>query len=174
MKLFLLRLFLTLTILVLLYQPFVWSRILAVVLCVIFITLSRIKDYDRARDRILSLLADKIFFVSIIIVLADCKFLWVPFVAWVIGVVFIHSGVDLLQKSLHSGDSDFQFSRKINLIHMLFVLIVMTLFVWINFLPKEWMDCMIRFVSYFWFFMTVFFLLKSLTSAQFKRLMSDA
>lgn len=174
MYIFLFRIALTFFVLVFLYQPHPWARGLGLVLGFVCMGLSRVRVGDGPRYQILNLLADKVFFGSVLIVLVDLKVLWVPFVAWVVGVVFIHSGVDLLQKSLHASDLNFRSLQKINAIHMILAWLAMTIFVMDDCLPKEWVSHVLVFVSYVWFFLTVFFLAKSLVSANFRKLMNNA
>jgi phosphatidylglycerophosphate synthase len=136
--------------------------------------LSYQKLYKGMQNKILGLLADKIFFSSTLIVLADLKVVSVILVAWVIGVVFVHSGIDLLQRSLQVGTLDLGFSWTENLIHMGFVLIVLIISslqgYWDGAAPRQ----AVNIISYSWFFFTAFLLIRSLFSEKFQKMIKES
>lgn len=174
MKIFLIRLFLTFLVQIFLYQKSTVYLGLAIVVYFFGGILSCQKIYQSTRDRILSLLSDKIFFCSTLVALVDLEVLPTILAAWVIGVVFIHSGVDLLQSSLHVGSQDLRFSWFANLIHMGFVLIVIL----ICFLQKQLgaviYDHFLYFISWAWVLFTIALLIRSLFSEKFRRMIKEA
>ena len=174
MKIFFVRLLLTLLVQFLLYQKNAVCLGMAIFTFVVGCILSYQKLYKGIQNKILGLLADKIFFSSTLIVLADLKVVSVILVAWVIGVVFVHSGIDLLQRSLQVGSLDLEFSWRENLVHMGFVLIVLIIFSLQGYIGNEAYHRVINAISYGWVLFTAFLLIQSLLSEKFQKMIKES
>lgn len=174
MKLFFIRIFLTLNVIILIYLNSHIANIAALFISVVVIVLSYTKFYFSKTDKILGLLADKIFFCSVLVVFTDLRVLGVPLTAWVMGVVFVHSGIDLLQGSLTCESINFRSSWVKNIIHMTLTLLVLMNYSAQLFINEQYSLKIFQIISWAWFFFTVGFLISSIGSEKFRKMVKEA
>lgn len=130
--------------------------------------------YSSFRQKILGLLADKLLFTSTLVVLGDLDRLSVVLVAWIIGIVFVHSGVDLLQNQLQGTSLDLRECRAKNWTHMVILLTILVVLALEYVLPAGAVRIMIRLCSAAWFAVTLWYLVRSFSSDKISNILQGA
>ncbi len=173
MKLFISRLILTFISLGLLYQRPLFFKELVLVLFAIQIILSLLRFYPSFREKILCLLADKILFASVLIVLADFHAMRTGIVAWIIGCAFMHSGVDLLEISLNKS-VDLWLSSVKNFISMVLTFLVLLLFYLQTMIPVHIHQYALSILSWSFACLSGIFIFQGILSPGFRKLIREA
>jgi len=164
----------TVFILILLNQSAFFLKIFSCILFVFSGLLSFPRFYASAREKILGLLADKISFTCVLVALADLRFLDVILVAWIIGVVFLQTGVDLLQSSLKAENFRMRSAWIKNQCYMLLTLLSLILFNLEYRISTSLYHPMHHFLSVLWFVFTVVLVVQAFSSDKLHKLMKDA
>ncbi|MBI1883715.1 MAG: hypothetical protein HYS08_05875 [Chlamydiae bacterium] len=168
MSLWWVRLFFLPFILLFLYHSFWVMKGSALILSVIQWGLCFFKSrHFGKKEAILHALVDKIFWGSVLIVWVDQKILHAGFVAWVIGVDFVLSGMDLL-------DESFRPVRGRGTLQMVLVMLFLILIAFQTFISLSLYQNLIAGLSGMWIFFSIALLLKSLFSNRFKNLLREA
>lgn len=173
MKLFGFRIALVLALLVLLYEKVFFCKILALIIFIIQLALSPLRFYRSPREKILCLLADKLLFTTVLIVLADLRVFKTGMVAWIVGSVFIHSGIDLLEVSL-TDSLDLRPSSHKNFIYMILTLLGVFLFVLRRRVDPYIFILLRGVISWSLAFLSGLFIFQCLASDRFKKLTKEA
>ena len=174
MKIFFLRVALTIPLFVFFYHEGLIAKCLACLIFAVGCLLSYQRFYTTVRERIFSLLADKILFTTMMVALVDHEILHVGLVVWVIGSVFIYSGVDLLQRSLQENSSTFIASWIKNLVYMSFVFFFLSFSSFQNGISIEKYQKILSFVCHLWVWVSTFFIIQCLFSKSLKELTKEA
>ncbi len=173
MKLFISRLILTFISLGLLYQKSLFLKELVLILFIVQIVLSLLRFYPSFREKILCLLADKILFASVLIILADLHGMRTGMVAWIIGCAFVHSGVDLLEislnKSVELGLSSFK-----NFISLILTFFAVLLFCFQGIIPLHIHGYALSILSWIFAALSGIFILQGVLSSGFRKLIREA
>lgn len=168
------RFCITVLILFLLYRNAFFFKVLSSILFIFLGLLSYPKFYATNREKILGLLADKISFTCVLVVLADLRVLDVILVAWIIGVVFLQTGVDLLQSSLKSNDFDTRSAWTKNLCYMVLTFFSLLLLVFESLISSNLYHPLHHLLSILWFVLTVVLVVQAFSSDKLHKLMKDA
>ena len=168
------RFCITVFILFLLNQNAFFLKVLSCVLFVFSGLFSYPRFYSSHREKILGLLADKISFTCVLVVLADLRVLDVILVAWIIGVVFLQTGVDLLQSSLKAEDFHIRSAWIKNQCYMVLTLFSLFLFVLESRISSSLYHPLHHILSILWFVLTVVLVVQAFSSDKLHKLMGDA
>jgi hypothetical protein len=168
------RFCITVLILLLLNQNAFFLKVLSCVLFVFSGLFSFPRFYGSHREKILGLLADKISYTCVLVALADLMVLDVILVAWIIGVVFLQTGVDLLQSSLKAEDFHVRSAWIKNQCYMVLTLLSLILFVLQYRISTSLYHPMHHVLSVLWFVLTVVLVVQAFSSDKLHKLMRDA
>ncbi|MBI1869956.1 MAG: hypothetical protein HYS07_02045 [Chlamydiae bacterium] len=119
-------------------------------------------------------MGNKILISSVLIVLADLKVVHVAIIAWVIGIEFLLSGVDLLKRSLYQESSQSLFFYKKSFLEIFLLFFLLMIFAFQSSLSVFFYQFVQMGISLVWVFLAAFFMISSLVSKRFQALLKEA
>lgn len=174
MKILSVRLFLLSIIVVFLYRiqsSFQW---ITAVLFGIGCGLSVMGLYGTERERRLSLLMDRIFITTLLVVFADRSIINSATAAWIIGGILVLSGFDLLERSLESDHVVHSYAWLSHSIQMIFSFALIIVYGYKEFYRTANTYTILNIICMSWVSLTLFFVLQCCFSKRIRRIFKES